>query len=814
MRKSYKAKFFGAAGFVAATVPVSSMPKLRCLSALLLATLPAAAAKFDEMDYGRFLSASYVTQEVKGADGKPIKSQTTLDTKFGCATNKGIAVQLGQKEGGMLFDTDLCRISGGWTGGWVKLKGVAFDGPHGPNPAPPDAAQMFFQINPGPGWSQGDNFADPRALPKGPRKSEVKAGERFFSDVPFGPLPREWSKYRGLYLHGDHVVFTYTVGTAGVLEMPGQEKSGDVPLLTRTLNIVAAGPGASVVLADGVDGATATVENGVGTVANNALDADSRVVVTIVGAPEGAQIQAHGARLFLKLPKLDADTKFKIVYARGASAEVAKLAEAAKKAAAPENLAQYKTGGPAHWPEVVKTQGTLGADDQPYTVDTLTLPFENPYKAWMRPAGLEFFKDGKRAAISTWSGDVWVVSGIDGKLENLQWKRVATGLFQALGLTLVNDEIYVLGRDQITHLHDLNGDGEADWYESFNNDVQVTPGFHEFTFDLQTDPQGNFYFSKGGPVNPGGRGWGPLSDHNGCLFKVSKDGQKFEVVATGIRAPNGLGIGPKGEITVGDNQGTWVPACYVHLVKQGDFIGVADLAHHDTTPTDYGRHICFLPMDTDNSGGGQTWVTSDKWGPLKGSLLHTSYGKGTLIGMLMENVGDTVQGGGWKFPLKFDSGIMRPRFNPTDGQLYVVGLKGWQTAGAKDGAFQRVRYTGKTVTVPNKLNVTSKGIRIGFTNALDTASASDAQNYAVEQWNYHWTSDYGSPDFKVSEPAQKGHDPVTVKSVRVEPGKNEVFLEIDGLQPVMQMSIKMNIKAADGSAVPDRIVNTINTVAP
>jgi hypothetical protein len=193
-------------------------------------------------------------------------------------------------------------------------------------------------------------------------------------------------------------------------------------------------------------------------------------------------------------------------------------------------------------------------------------------------------------------------------------------------------------------------------------------------------------------------------------------------------------------------------------------------------------------------------------------LLHTSYGKGTLLGVMSEKVDGTAQGGAFKFPLKFDSGIMRPRFNPADGQLYVVGLKGWQTSGAKDGAFQRVRYTGKPSTVPNKLKIERGGIRIGFTGPLDTATASDPQNYAVEQWNYAWTSAYGSPDFKVSDAKQKGHDPVAIKSIKVEPSKSEVFLEIDGLQPVMQMSIKMNVKAADGSAVPDRIVNTINAV--
>jgi glucose/arabinose dehydrogenase len=134
------------------------------------------------------------------------------------------------------------------------------------------------------------------------------------------------------------------------------------------------------------------------------------------------------------------------------------------------------------------------------------------------------------------------------------WKRYATGLFQPLGLKIVDDIVYVLGRDQITRLHDLNHDGEADYYENFNNDTVVTSNYHEFALDLHTDRAGNFYFAKGAP-------WEPevMSPHQGCLFKLSKDGSKLEIIATGFRAPNGMTVGPGDEITVSDNQGHWMP---------------------------------------------------------------------------------------------------------------------------------------------------------------------------------------------------------------------------------------------------------------
>jgi glucose/arabinose dehydrogenase len=138
--------------------------------------------------------------------------------------------------------------------------------------------------------------------------------------------------------------------------------------------------------------------------------------------------------------------------------------------------------------------------------------------------------------------------------------------------------IYVSGRDGITRFHDFNKDGSADYYENFNNEVMSTEGFHEFVFDLQTDAAGNFYFAKANPVNGGGRGFGnqkasrgngTVCSHAGALFKVSPDGKKFEVVARGLRAPNGIGVRADGQVTTSDNEGTWVPTTPINWVDDG-----------------------------------------------------------------------------------------------------------------------------------------------------------------------------------------------------------------------------------------------------
>ena len=116
-----------------------------------------------------------------------------------------------------------------------------------------------------------------------------------------------------------------------------------------------------------------------------------------------------------------------------------------------------------------------------------------------------------------------------------------------------------------------------------------------------------------------------------------------------------------------------------------------------------------------------------------------------------------MQGGVVPLPAEVRYRHLRARFNPLDGQLYVAGLKGWQTNGAKDGAFQRVRYTGKPVTMPNEPERHRQGHHIGFTGRRSTQStASDPGNYAIEQWNYRWTKDYGSAGIQGQRPERKG----------------------------------------------------------
>ncbi|MEY4199242.1 MAG: hypothetical protein RLZZ265_982, partial [Verrucomicrobiota bacterium] len=707
--------------------------------------------------------------------------------------NKGIAIRLGTNAA-MCFDQDLLRWSAGWTGGFVSTKGVTFDGSHGGHPELIGEQQFGLRVQPG--------WADASGSFKDPRKE------------PYGPLPRAWGRVSSLQVHGMEVTISYEVLGTPIKERAEIVERDGVTAFVRNISL---GKNAKELLAAvcEVEGAQGKVEGNQATL----TAANGQVtVVALSGAPKGAKLElVDGARVLLRIPAGAGAGAFKLAIARTDAAGAGKVAALAQGAPRFNDTAK---AGKAHWPEAVVTNGVLAASSTPdgaYVQDVITPPVPNPWNRRVRFGGMDFFADGKRAALSTWDGDVWVVSGIDDKLDKLTWKRFASGGFETLGLKIVDDVIYTSGRDQITRYRDLDGDGSADVYETFNDDITSSPGFHEFTFDLHTDKEGNFYMAKAGPVKGGGRGFGggggngEISEHAGCLMKVDKYGHKLEVVATGLRAPTGIGVGPNGEITTGDNEGTWVPMCPINWVKPGGFYGVEDLSHGRDVKT-FRQPLCWMAKSWDNSGGGQAWVTSTKWGPFSGELLHCSYGQSSIYLVLKEFIGDQPQGGIVKIPVKLTSSAMRPRFNPVDGQLYNAGLRGWQSNAAKEGGFDRIRYTGKSVVSIAKLNVTKAGVALTFTQPLDKTAAEDVQNYSGERWNYLRTSNYGSPEFSVENPEKKGHDKLDITAAKLSADGKTVTLAITALKPVNQQLLKFQLKTAGGVEFKQDVLHTINVI--
>lgn len=715
--------------------------------------------RFRRMDTGLFLNATFRHPTWRGE----------------ARVFKGTSIRVGEKgEAAVIFDRNQLRLAAGWVGGYLNHSDRRFGLLNTPSPA----GNVVFATASQPGW------AYPRealAIP---------------ATVPTAPLPLEWGRFKGLSLNGNRAVLTYDVDGAQVMESPWVESDANSTLITRTVEVGAADRALKLLAAEAPAPLTAH------TVGGQTLYAARHEGVWHVAAFRGnaTPMIGDGRRLMLELKRAAEPRVVKIMVGTTSAETLDTMAKLVKNSPPPASPRAWLKPGRPRWTEPIVTRGEVGKADGPFAIDTLTVPYTNPYNALFFITGIDFLADGS-IAVCTCHGDVWLVKGADAKLEKLTWKRFATGLYQPLGLKVDDDKIVVIERGQLTRLTDTNADGEADFYENLNGDWHCSGGEHSYDTCLETDPEGNFYFFKTG-------------DHDtptgGCLMKVAKDGIKAEVFATGFRHPIGMGMSPSGMLTGADQEGNWMPATRIDAYKKGGFYGDMRTHHRPTPPKTFDPPLLWLPREADNSAGGQVWVPEGKWGPLGGRMLHLSYGRCRMLLVMPQMVGDTMQAGAVDLGVKFLSGVKSGRFRD-DGHLYVVGLNGWQTAARRDGCLQRVRHTGKPLHRPVALSVEKDGLRLTFAEPLDKKTAEDVSAWAVEQWNYRWSGDYGSKHWSVAEPNREAHDSVRIMSAMLAEDGKSVFLKAD-LKPVMQMSIGYALKSADGAKVEGKVFNTIHTV--
>ena len=668
----------------------------------------------------------------------------------GRRTPKGIAIKVGNKgEGTVCFDTLTCTWAGAWTGGFVEFSSrrFGFTGDAKPN------GSMIVQTSVMPGVAIDGSFADPRA-----RKTS--------------PLLPEIARYEGLYRSGERTILEYTLHGVRILDHPWMEKYGGVPAFIRTLEIAPSDKELLIPLASG----------------RKTPQIYKRSILP------ATTIERMGQHIVLRVPPHKETSLVKCVIP---TEELERLTHLQEMTILPlQRMIDERHFFPL-WKEEIVTRGRVGFPLGPFAIDSITLPFKNAYNALFFAGGHDFLPNGD-ALLATAHGDVWLVKGIDDKLRKLTWRRFATGLYQPLGLKVVNGKIYVLGKDQITELRDLNNDGEADHYRNFCNLSEISGGGHNYATCLETDPDGNFWFIRCNDRTP----------HGGTLLKVSPDGRSIEVVSTGFRNPNGMGVSPTGIVTAADQQGTWIPETRLDICKKGGFYGFVPSSKREVQPTSFDGPLCWIPRVLDNSAGGQTWVPQGEWGPLSEKMIHISYGRCRVMAILQ----DGPNGGMVSLPGRFDSGVMRGRFHK--GDLYLSGLKGWQTVGLADGAFQRMRFTGRGLFIPTDFAVHKNGLKLTFNVPLKKELAEDLGSYDAEMWNYLWSKNYGSADYSVIDPGKEGRDPLPIKTATLLPDGKSVFLSIPGIRPANQVALQFNLTSTKGQKQKDTFYFTINEPGP
>ena len=695
---------------------------------------------YDMMDFGNYLFWTYQIEP------GPLNEQVNI-------AQKGLAIRLDDGLGGIskgsswaIYDHDTMRLAAIYTGDkFVDWRGIAFDGSHGTHTS--ITGNRILVTKDRPGW------AHPRTGSWDPLRVKGKDGRLF------GPLPKDWVSFKGLKITESGPLLSYKVGKVDVKEKISKRSQG------AFRRIIWAGPGEGSIkirLAKH-DGPSPDPEL---TVEDGALCHEIKLTDETVGV--SYWIQSDGKVSIEPVPG-DPVLRDSVV----------------KKS-----------------PVTVTTEIERGDESGPFAVDVLTVPNRNinPHSSWMRTSGFDFYPDGKRAAVCTWMGDVWIVEGIDQLEGKLTWKRICSGLFQPLGLKIVNDKIHVTCRDQLARLHDTNGDETIDVIECLNNDHQVTEHFHEFAMGLQTDDKGNFYYAKSAR-----HAKDSLVPHHGTLLRISPDGSKTDILATGFRAANGVCLNPDGTFIVTDQEGHWNPKNRINWVNGdgpteffGNVYGYSPVT--DTSDTAMSNPLCWITNAFDRSPSELLWVPKNaKWGSLNGQLLNLSYGYGKIFVVPHETIGKQRQGGMCELPLeKFPTGIMRGRFHPGDGQLYGCGMFAWAGTQRQAGGFYRVRKTKQPANLPTKIEATKSGVTLTLSDPIDSTSV-EPENFTIKAWDLKRTRGYGSKHYNERE----------LKVTAAKLSGNKLSLAIAGLQPTWGMSIEMRLTDSKGEKFKRLIHNSI-----
>jgi mono/diheme cytochrome c family protein len=698
-----------------------------------------------------------------------VKPKPYLEMNFGNSLNltlqvapnnivqKGIVTRLDQGDGGVtkgstwaIFDEDTLQLAAVWSGDkFIDWRSIAFDGSHGTHPS--SLGENLFLNPQSPGW------AHPETGSWNDTRFKATDGRRY------GPLNRNWAHFKGIYSHESKRIIHYTLGDSKVLDYTSFDKSTQT--IIRTLNL---------------------------------SSIDKKLTMRVAPVSMQCEIQSDGNfKLFQ-----NKGFHYLSVEAKQDTAKVAIYLSAQKTSQVDSkiiDLSKFIHGGQPQWNKSLSSPITAAPNDHAYVKDKFELPKNNPWKSWMRFTGIDFINDGKSALICTWEGEVWQVDGVNQTQGEVNWRRIANGLYQPLGLKVHKEKIYVGCRDQIAILHDLNNDGEIDYYESFNNDHQVTEHYHEFAMGLQTDKEGNFYYAKSARHAKLG-----LVPHHGTLLKVSAGGEKTEIIATGFRAANGVCVNDDGSFFVTDQEGHWTPKNRVNWVEPGGFYGNFMGSHNakSSSDADMQEAMIWLTNKFNRSPGELMWAKSDRWGPLAGHLLELSYGMGAIFLNLIEEKNDIKQGGQVKIPnMDFDTGIMRGRFNPNDGQLYALGMFSWAGNKKDPGAFSRIRYTKKPVYVPTSLKTSEGELRLSFPVALADPTGSD---FKVISWHIQRTKSYGAK--------HENEKVLSVSHAKISADRKTLILTIPELKATRCMSIKAKLKATNGHVFEFEINNTIHNL--
>jgi glucose/arabinose dehydrogenase len=417
----------------------------------------------------------------------------------------------------------------------------------------------------------------------------------------------------------------------------------------------------------------------------------------------------------------------------------------------------------------------LPGGDAHYRLERFPLPREIE----LQVTGMDFLPNGD-LAVCTWLGDVWIVQGATNAPAKATYRRFARGLCEPGGLRVVNGEMFIVQKQELTRLRDTDGNGEADVFECLTQDWGFTGNYHDFSFGPAVDAAGNLYVMRNG-----NRGLYEIPRMGWCL-RVSRDTWDVQPLCYGLRSPNSFGE-YQGDIFMGDNQGNWIAANTLSHMRAGKFFGFPSTRpapREDFLKPSESRltpPAIWFPYKLAKSVSGLATVPPDaRFGPFAGQMLAGDFQNAIVMRVALEKVNGEWQGAVFPFARGFESGVNRLAFGP-DGHLYVGGCKNraWAAVAPKEWSLERVAFTGKAPFEIKEVHAQPDGFELTFTAPVDTATAGDKENYDMLQYRHQYHEKYGSPEYD-HDGKENSATAIEVKAVKVSADGLKASLLVSG----------------------------------
>ncbi|MFK7851352.1 MAG: DUF6797 domain-containing protein [Akkermansiaceae bacterium] len=556
------------------------------------------------------------------------------------------------------------------------------------------------------------------------------------SKTPIGPLPREFGEWVGISLCGKEPIIRYKVGTTQISERIIADERGHIQ------RILQVGPSPTALT----------------------LQLFSKRFRSV-----GAEATVKGDTLHISSSKKQRNIL------------VSDLEQAPNK---------FKSIGPIQpatpvFSETTSVTHPKAKINGPFTVRNLTLP---KVKRPIRPTDLAFLSSGV-ALLCTFDGDIWRIENLD--TAKSKWTRVASGIFEPMSIaTNKNDQIFVLGRDQITELIDINGDGFFDSFKCASDHFLQTLHTRDYATSLEIEPDGSFLIAKGG-INQYGKGkYSEVAEHRGTILRIDPESDTVEILADGLRLPY-VGLRNDGSVFASDQQGHHIPSTPIHqLEHKRPYLGFA--------PTDFrskkepSEPLFYYPYQANRSAAAFTSTTEKAFSDLANTFLQVSW-NGRLFGIATPKVGQAFS---WNLPLQLDFPTLNGAVHPISGRLYVVGLgiSGYKPTTPNLLGLASIEQT-YPIPTPNALDVSGDRITVRLNRPLATDETIIPGSPALRLFNIKRTRKYGSGHYRWDgKPGEQQFQPT---AFQLSKDRTQLSLEFDLLRKSDILDLNLSVSSGN-----------------